>query len=328
MVAAALLGVGVSRAPQAKAANLYWDSDATATGNNISTGAGLGGAGTWDTATAEWFNGSSNQAWSNSALDVAYFTGTAGTVTLGEAITVGGLVFSGVDYTVTSSTLSLAAASGSPQIAVTNGNVATVSSIIAGSNGLTKSGNGLLRLTNAANSYAGATTVAGGSLLISAASHLGADASAVVVTAGNGVPSNTALIGFTGGSLILDGTLLGFEFTRALSLEGRGPIGNNGAALLSLGNNTISGLVTASASPQTPTTFRNTRLTSVNGTLTLGGGLVVQGVAGTAFTTLGVAPMVPSSPTPFTPSGLFLHGVDSSISVTKSQAMLSARGAV
>jgi len=29
MVAAALLGVGVSKAPQAKAANLHWDADLT-----------------------------------------------------------------------------------------------------------------------------------------------------------------------------------------------------------------------------------------------------------------------------------------------------------
>ncbi len=62
MVAAALLGVGVSKAPQAKAANLYWDSDATAVGNNISNGTGLGGAGTWDTSSLEWFNGTDNVA--------------------------------------------------------------------------------------------------------------------------------------------------------------------------------------------------------------------------------------------------------------------------
>ena len=76
MVAAALLGVGISRAPQAKAANLYWDNDATFTGNNISTGAGLGGTGSWDTTAQNWFNGTSDIAWSNSALDIAYFNGS------------------------------------------------------------------------------------------------------------------------------------------------------------------------------------------------------------------------------------------------------------
>ena len=45
------------------------------------------------------------------------------------------------------------------------------------------------------------------------------------------------------------------------------------------------------------------------------------------YTTLGAAPIVPSSPTPFTPSGLFLQGTVSFISVTNSQATMSARGA-
>lgn len=287
MVAAALLGVGVSKAPQAKAANLYWDSDATAAGNNISNGTGLGGAGTWDTSELEWFNGTDNVAWSNSALDVAYFTGTAGTVTLGGPITVGGLVFTGADYTLTGGTLTLAAATGAPEIAVTNGNVATLASVIAGTSGLTKTGEGTLRLTQAANTYAGTTTIAGGLLIISDASQLGTDASAIVVTAGNNTPSNTALIGFAGGSLVLDGLGASIDLARPLNLEGRGPIGNNGAALFSVGNNTLSGLVTASVSSQTPATFRNTRLTSSNGVLTLSGGLVVQGTAGTTFTTLG-----------------------------------------
>jgi autotransporter-associated beta strand protein len=287
MVAAAMLGGGLVTAPQAKAANLYWDADQVASGNTVSTGAGLGGSGTWDTTALEWFDGTTNVAWSNGALDEAYFTGAAGTATLSSPITVGGLVFSGTDFTIAGQTLTLAAGSGSPSISVTNANIATIASVVAGGGGLTKTGNGLLRLTNGANTYVGATTIAGGSLLINAASQLGTDTSAVVVTAGNGVPSNTALIGFTGGSLILDGSLAGFEFSRPLNLEGRGPIGNNGAALLSLGDNTVSGLVTASASPQTPATFRNTRITSSNGLLTMSGGLVVQGVAGTTFTTLG-----------------------------------------
>ena len=47
----------------------------------------------------------------------------------------------------------------------------------------------------------------------------------------------------------------------------------------------------------------------------------------TALTTAGVAPMVPSSPTPLTPSGLFRQGVDSSIFVRNIEAMMSARGA-
>ena len=181
MVAAALLGVGISRAPQAKAANLYWDNDATAPGNNISTGAGLGGAGTWDTTASEWFNGTDNSVWSNSGLDVAYFTGTAGTVVLGGPITVGGLNFGVGGYTLSGSTLTLSPPTGSnsPVISVTNNgswtNRATISSALAGTSGFTKTGNGTLVLTadNSAG-LSGDIAVKGGTLVITNANQLGA----------------------------------------------------------------------------------------------------------------------------------------------------------
>ena len=123
MVAAALLGVGVSQAPQAKAANLYWDS---ANGNT----AGLGGTGNWDTTSAFWSStsaGTDPVTANFTANDIAYFTGTAGTVTLGGPITIGGLNFGVGGYTLTGSTLTLAAPIGtnSPVIAVTNDGLGT-----------------------------------------------------------------------------------------------------------------------------------------------------------------------------------------------------------
>jgi autotransporter-associated beta strand protein len=91
MVAAALLGVGVSTAPKAKAANLYWDSDAGAT-NGITDGAG-----TWaGQGTATFFNPLSTAVdVVAAAADIGYFGvgGVGGTVNLGGAITIGGLVF-------------------------------------------------------------------------------------------------------------------------------------------------------------------------------------------------------------------------------------------
>jgi hypothetical protein len=41
----------------------------------------------------------------------------------------------------------------------------------------------------------------------------------------------------------------------------------------------------------------------------------------TALTTAGVAPIVPSSPTPLTPIALLRHGVDSSIAMSKCRIM-------
>src|SRR5205823_13776748 len=68
---------------------LYWDGDGVASGNNASTGAGMGGTGNWETA-AKWYSGgASNGAWA-STRD-AIFWGTSGTVTLGAPQTVNSL---------------------------------------------------------------------------------------------------------------------------------------------------------------------------------------------------------------------------------------------
>ena len=197
MVAAALLGVGISRAPQAKAANLYWDNDATSGGNTISTGAGLGGAGTWDTSAAKWFDGTNDIAWSNSALDVAYFTGTSGTVTLGGPITVGGLNFGVTGYNITGDILTLAAPTGTraPEVAVSAVSLATISSTLAGSAGLTKTGNGTLVLANSANTFTGDVTVRQGTLVVSSAGQLGLGTGPVAAVGF----SNTGNPGFSGG---------------------------------------------------------------------------------------------------------------------------------
>jgi fibronectin-binding autotransporter adhesin len=77
MVAAALLGVGVSTAPQAKAANLYWDSNGTTPG--------VGGTGSWDTTSDFWSStaaGTDAAATSFTNADTAFFGGTVGTITL------------------------------------------------------------------------------------------------------------------------------------------------------------------------------------------------------------------------------------------------------
>ncbi|MFM7744029.1 MAG: hypothetical protein ACKO8X_11185, partial [Verrucomicrobiota bacterium] len=67
MVAAALIGLGVSSTPQARAANIFWDT-------NSST-AGIGGTGNWNTTTANWFNaGSATSASGTDTTSAATFT--------------------------------------------------------------------------------------------------------------------------------------------------------------------------------------------------------------------------------------------------------------
>jgi autotransporter-associated beta strand protein len=283
MVAAALIGIGVSTAPRAKAANLYWDANGTTPGT--------GDSGNWDNSSAFWSTTSAGTdasiIGSFSSADIAYFTGTAGTATLTGPITIGGLVFNGADFTVTGDTLTLAASSGAPTISVTSGNVATLSSIVAGTSGLTKSGAGVLRLTNANNSYTGVTTISAGVLVISSADALGDATSAISILTTNQVPSSTNLYSFDAGSLMLDGSAAGFELARNINFEGRGPLGDRASAILSIGNNTLSGTLTSAVSPLSPVTFRNSRINSVNGTLTLSGSLVSQGTATQTFLNLG-----------------------------------------
>ena len=288
MVAAASLSVGLI--PRARAANFFWDTNGAT--------AGLGGAtGNWDTTTANWFNAgaatTADGAGGTSAVtftsaDVAYFTGTSGDVGLGSPVTVGGLNFGSAGYRITgdaTSTLMLAGAS--PSIRVGFGLTADIGAKVSGSDGFTLSGGGALRLSNAGNDYSGITRVANGVLIVSSASALGADSSTISVTTANNVPGSTALLGIGGGSLVLDGSVAGFSLARNLNIEGRGTVGDRGAALISYGMNGISGAVVSSSSDHVPATFRNTRVLSVYGDLSLTGSLSVPGTAGTTFTTFG-----------------------------------------
>ncbi len=278
MVAAALLGVGVSRAPQAKAANLYWDPDATDTGNNISNGTGLGGLGAWDTSSSEWFNGTTNQVWSNSALDVAYFmgAGTAGTVSLSGPITVGGLNFGVTGYTLSGSTLTLAAPTGSssPVITVTNNgtwtNRATISSTLAGTSGFTKTGNGTLVL-GADNSagLSGDIAIKGGTLVITNANQLGSSTGTAISVTGWATRGNP---GYSGGALVLQGatggagSVSGISLSREATISGRGPgMNNDTGALISIGYNTLAGGLT------TGHALGETRFWATHGTTTISG---------------------------------------------------------
>ncbi len=281
-----MLGVTLAQTPRAKAANLYWDANGTSPGT--------GGSGTWDTVGANW---STTAAGLDAAVvgafgadDTAIFASSGGTVTLGGPVTIGGLVFTGADFTVSGDTLTLAASSGAPTISVTNGNFATVASVLSGAAGLTKQGGGVLRLAHSANTYEGVTTIANGALVISSGMALGSDSSAVSIFTTNQTPLSGAMLGFGGGALVLDGMSGGFTFARDINFEGRGPIGDRSSAILSMGNNTLSGVLTAASSPlplSPGATFRNSRINSVNGTLILSGSLISQGTTGSTFVTLG-----------------------------------------
>ena len=275
------------------AATFYWDTDTSTSGNSILDGTNLGGTGTWDTTTDNWWDGAgvSLVDWPNLNTDLAVFSGAypangipvTNTVTLSTGLITNGLSFLRSGYVLTGGDLTLAGTN--PGIRINLGESATITSPLSGTNGLTLSGGGSLRLTGNNSGLTGAVTIAGGSLIINSVNALPGTGT-IRVTGGNDVPSNTSTIGFMGGSLVLDGSAGGLTLSRDLNLEGQGPIGGRGSALLSIGDNTLSGTVTSSVSTQTPATFRNTRITSV-GTLNLSGTINAQGTTGTTVLTLG-----------------------------------------
>ena len=144
-------------------ASLVWDLNGKGT-------AGTGGAGTWDTTTPGRFSNSVGDTyfhWVNSSTGndhTAVFGGTAGAVSLASGgVIASGLTFDVNGYTIQSNTLTLAGAT--PTISVTTaGHSATISSILAGSTGLTKSGAGTLNITGTNSTNIGATSVTAGTL--------------------------------------------------------------------------------------------------------------------------------------------------------------------
>ena len=197
---------GLLACPSPATAQPYWDPSS-------SGGTGSGGPGTWNSVNANWFNGTSDTAWTSG--NIANFAGTAGTVTLGAAETADGLTFTTAGYTLSgSSTLTLGGAT--PTITVPSGTT-TIGCVIAGSGGLTASGPGTLTLS-AVETYTGVTTIgSGATLTIGGSGQLGS--------------------GSYGGNMTDDGALI-YNSTAAQTLSavisGSGTLTQNGTGALTL----------------------------------------------------------------------------------------------
>jgi autotransporter-associated beta strand protein len=176
-------------AHSASATSLYWSGNGTT----------QGGAGTWDNSSSRWSpsaSGPYQSNWNNSNSSSAVFRGdTAGTVTLGTGITLGRLQFDTAAYTISGNTLTF----------VTTGNItanqsATISSALAGTVALTKSGAGTLTLNGSVvNPVNAGLNVNGGILLADFAN---------LATPTNFINSGNA-IGLGGGILSIKGKSTG-----------------------------------------------------------------------------------------------------------------------
>ncbi len=129
MVAAALLGVAVSTAPKAKAANLYFDSDLSGT-NGLTE---AGGTFTWNSGTVTFYPGGAAPQTdvASTSADIVQFgngatLGSGATINVGTQ-TIGGLIIGATTtngYTFTNGSASVLTL-GSSGITVNAGAVAT-----------------------------------------------------------------------------------------------------------------------------------------------------------------------------------------------------------
>jgi len=204
-ILAATSALAIAYSPSLHAASQTWDSTST-------PAAPAGGAGTWNTTTANWSDLTIDAVWGNSNTSDAIFTGTGATVTISASTTViaNDLTFSKKDYAIAGgvgATLNLASADASaPVIAVstgTTGDQASITAKISGTKGLTKSNStGAIQLTGP-NTYTGVTSVLGGELRFSSIANVGGGTSSL--GAPTTIPDGTIQID-NGGSITFQGT--------------------------------------------------------------------------------------------------------------------------
>ena len=225
-----------------------------------------GGAGTWnaDPAGSGWTDvlGVVNNPWPTA--NFAIFTGTAGVVTIDP--TAGAVVATGAQFAVDGYTVAGGALTNNTAAAVFrvgNGTgagaamTATISAPIIGMGGLNKTDLGTLVLSGT-NTYAGTTTVTGGTLRIN----------------GDNSGATGATTVLTGATLAGIGTLGG-----AVTVNNGGTLAGQGGQLLTLGALTLNNASNLNVTVGAPSA---TGLFQVNGALTLDGTLNVTDGGGFA----------------------------------------------
>ena len=222
----------------------YWDGTGGAGGAERNNSVINGGDGVWELkANDNWTNvtGQMNAPWSNNAFSV--FQGApAGTVTVSNAS--GQVMFSGAQfavdgYKITGDTLVTDTAQ--TIIRVGDGTAAgaaytaTYDNVIAGTGGIDKTDAGTLVL-DGANTYAGGTTVSGGTLRVSQDANLGAAGTGVTLNGGTlqyGAGFDTArqvTVGANNGTIDTHGNLA----TLTTDVTGPGKLTKAGAGTLTL----------------------------------------------------------------------------------------------
>ncbi|MEX1049153.1 MAG: autotransporter-associated beta strand repeat-containing protein [Akkermansiaceae bacterium] len=148
---------GILLIPCAHAAPYTWDASGASPLDD--------GGGSWNpTGGTNWFNGTGYGAWGNTSSDVATFgvgNGAAGTINVGT-VNANGITFNAAgsgNYALSGGTITLGGTAPTINAAVN----ASISSVLAGSAGMTKSGAGTLSLTGV-STYSGGTIIDNGTL--------------------------------------------------------------------------------------------------------------------------------------------------------------------
>lgn len=231
----------------------FWNANGAASPTQLG-----GGTGTWSTVSPVWTDDTGTlTAPMQPQPGFAIFGGNAGTVTIDNsagAVQATGMQFASDGYRMTGDALTLIADADHPapvEIRVGDGSassgtyVASIDNVITGSDGLNKTGAGTLVL-NAANVYAGGTTLSAGRLSVSSDANLGAVTGGLtfsggVLELGSSFDLSTGRsvqLGAAGGTIDTNG----FNSTLRRDITGNGELIKAGAGTLTLtGMNSFTG---------------------------------------------------------------------------------------
>lgn len=238
-------------------------------------GTWLGTSGNWN-ATGTWSGGIIADGIGSTANFTGVNIAANQTITLGADRTIGNITFtdatnSSNDMVISGANkLTLAVASGSPVIGVTNPEprLLSISSEVAGTQGLTKSGPGVLSLAGA-NTYSGVTSILNGRLAVSSLGALGSTSSIVIgtsnaVTLSSGTSGLIVTAPITTANTGVNSTIA-FGHTAAANFTLNGTIGGNGNVIfttVSVSNNNLQTINLGAAGTYTG----NTTITSGSNT--------------------------------------------------------------
>ncbi|KQZ69554.1 hypothetical protein ASE06_01670 [Sphingopyxis sp. Root214] len=241
----------------------FWDG-AIGPKNNSAVN---GGDGVWQVAggSNNWTNATGTVNADYAQDSFAIFSAAPGTVTIdnsGGNVLASGMQFASDGYILTGDALTLTGTAATIQVGDSSaagvGYTATIAAELTGAAGLVKTDAGTLVLTGA-NSYAGGTRVAGGTLQIGNGGATG--------SIGGDIVNNAALVVDRSGTILLDGTI-----------SGTGSLTKRGSGLLELtGTNSYGGGTIIDGG--TVRVFSDAGLGNAAGVLSLQGGTLQAGAS-------------------------------------------------